>query len=85
MCENLLKSFIISINLCEYLNLIKLRPKRITISGKKWSSYKILMKTAIRAYYLKRFFYFEYDRYFNILKIEKQVWYGVLRYLGHLF
>lgn len=49
---------LISINLCEDWNFIKLRPKRIQISGKKWRSYKII-KIATRAYYLNDFFYFE--------------------------
>lgn len=49
---------LIPINLCEDLNFIKLRPKRIQISGKKWRSYKII-KIAKGAYYLNDFFYFE--------------------------
>lgn len=49
---------LISINLCEDWNFIKLRHKRIQISGKKLRSYKII-KIATRAYYLNDFFYFE--------------------------
>lgn len=76
---------LISINLCEDWNFIKLRPKRIQISGKKWRSYKII-KIATRAYYLNDFFLFWIGYIPNILKTENSkintfvIWYGALRY-----
>lgn len=76
---------LISIKLCEDWNFIKLRPKRIQISGKKWRSYKII-KIATRAYYLNDFFLFWIGYIPNILKTENSkintfvIWYGALRY-----
>lgn len=77
---------LISINLCEDWNFIKLRPKRIQISGKKWRSYKIIKIATIKSLLFKRFFLFWIGYIPNILKTENSkintfvIWYGALRY-----
>lgn len=73
---------LISINLCEDWNFIKLRPKRIQISGKKWRSNQDSYKSLL----FKRFFLFWIGYIPNILKTENSkintfvIWYGALRY-----